>query len=180
MKHILLTLSLAFSFSSFATVTSGDMIKAKKFNEVTSHVGEIKQSLLTQEQFQSLQGNCWVKMTGQDVTGSDYASITGKTTLPNTAGRFLRDIGGEAPLLGENQEDELKAHSHNLRSMTYYDNAGVSHSQMNQPGFVSSGSNYSLNRHYVDNSAIFSTGGSETRPKNTGVNYFIKINHECN
>jgi len=45
MKYILLTLSLAFSLSSFAqisTVKSGDKIEASKFNEVINKVNNLK------------------------------------------------------------------------------------------------------------------------------------------
>jgi len=48
-----------------------------------TQLGDIIQSGLTEVQFQSLRGNNWVRMAGQSVAGSDYATLTGVTTLPN-------------------------------------------------------------------------------------------------
>ena len=56
-------------------------------------IGDVKQSMLTQAQFCLLKGDDhtnadylsrkWVLMSGQDVTGSDYHTLTGNTHLPN-------------------------------------------------------------------------------------------------
>lgn len=192
MKNILLTVLFLFSFSSNANVSIGDKITAKKFNESTNHVGDIKQSLLTQSQFQSLQGNCWVRMVGQDVSGSDYASITGKNTLPNTAGRFLRDTGGNAPSLGQNQGDAIR----NIVGEAYgSENAmnGASgtgaflplkkgttgHEPDNDAeGTEFTGWSFSAARALPNGTTTDPVSG-ENRPINTAVNFFVKINHEC-
>lgn len=94
---------LLLSFSVQASVSTGDKISAKVFNESTFGVGSIHQSLLTEVQFQSQHGDCWVKMAGQSLAGSDYANITGNDTLPSSGGRFLRNYGGNSVPLGQVQ-----------------------------------------------------------------------------
>ena len=66
-------------------------------------IGDIKQSLLTVSEFGQIHSDKWVPMDGRDVTGSKYAEITGKTTLPDIAGKFLRAAGGSAAPLGTTQ-----------------------------------------------------------------------------
>ena len=59
-KNILLTLLMMYSLNSLGNVIQGDQITAKRFNESTFGVGDIKQSLLTETEFQSQFGTCWV------------------------------------------------------------------------------------------------------------------------
>jgi hypothetical protein len=77
MKYLFFSLILISSFNLSAQVNSGDTIKAKDFNGSVFHVGDIKQSLLTEIQFQQVAGDCWVLLKGQSVAGTDYATITG-------------------------------------------------------------------------------------------------------
>lgn len=156
-------------------VEKGDVISAKKFNESTFGIGDIKQSLLTQAQFQSQFGDCWVSMEGQNISGSDFSALTSIVTLPDARGRFLRTLGGDAAPLAQTQEDMFKAHFHYQGSGHGAEPFGAT----NLPGygtdFLGHGDGYSAV------SAHTSTqGGSETRPKNVTVNVFIKINHQCN
>lgn len=176
MKIIYTLLLLSLSHASFGVVNQGDKISAKRFNESISHVGEIKQALLTEEQFQSLYGECWVKMSGQSVAGSDYATITGQSSLPNAEGRFLRNSGGNALPLGSVQEDAFQGHHHNVVA----GNTGG-----NNVSRYDGGNNYAAE--YPRATTIISDGvngtpriSNETRPVNLVVNMFIKINHECN
>lgn len=177
---------LLVSFNSFAEVNPGDEITAKKFNESTAHIGEIKTSILTQTQFQGLYGSCWVQMTGQDISGSDLASLTGITSLPNAQGRFLRTTGGNAPALGQTQEDDIKSHNHDISYVRMNFSTGIDGTG-NGFGVIPWGSNsgtiiWNPTNRYVgaDNQgAIHDEGGSESRPKNLGVNRFIKINKDC-
>ena len=140
------------------------------------HVGDVKTSMLTEAQFQELHGQTWVLMDGRSVTGSDYESITGESTIPDARGQFLRgknngrNDGNENPDgdldLGTYQADEFKSHTHL--------------SSGNFGPFGSEGS-YSTNGLFANatTSAIArtsSTGGNESRPKNITINYFIKIN----
>jgi len=64
-------------------------------------VGDVKTSFLTLGQFQAIMGPEWVLADGQDVTGSEYATITGLTVVPDCRGRFMRMEGtGSAALRG--------------------------------------------------------------------------------
>ena len=81
-----------------------DRLKARSTEVIGNElfvVGDVKTSFLTLVQFQALMGPEWVLADGQDVTGSQYASITGLTVIPDCRGRFLRMEGtGSAALRG--------------------------------------------------------------------------------
>lgn len=195
-------------------VTEGDAIKAEKINEIIMtvnkiyDVGDVRTSLLTEASFQSRNGTCWVLMKGQNVSTSVYAQVSGKNTLPNAEGRFLRNIGGNAPALGETQQQEMLSHTHLQNAHTHGQDAhnhiggharavGYAYNDQApwgtwQPGAgrvsAEAGGNYNRGFAYTSPStpAIHNTaavnqnyGGAETRPDNLGVNLFIKINN-CN
>ena len=136
-------------------------------------VGEVKQAFLTEAQFQAQTSSDWVLADGRDATGSEYATITGNTNIPDLRGQFLRGKnngrtdGNENPDgesdLGTFQNDEFKSHTH-----------GIIYSEEGYAGGGGGGDhvNYS-NDGVVDTT---SSGGDETRPKNITINYFIKIN----
>lgn len=82
MKHILLTLSLAFSLSSFAqiaTVQSGDEIEASKFNEIVEKSNQLteKPLLRAKGNVQSIDAGTterfteWVVVHQREITVSD-------------------------------------------------------------------------------------------------------------
>ena len=171
MKNIIIILLIAFCNNSIAQkiAVSGENISADKFNSSSSQIGEIKQALLTQAEFQQLNGDCWVEINGQDIGTSDYAAFTGRNILPNAAGRFLRNSGGSAAPLAEVQEDEFKSHNHTI---TRRINTALASTTL-AAGRSDQGSTDS-------NASTNFTGGAETRPKNLTVNYFIKINKNCN
>jgi len=173
MKYLLLI--LAFSFNSFAMVSGGDRITAKKFKESTLSIGTIQQSLLTETEFQSLQGDCWVRMRGQDISSSDLSVKTNGrlNTLPNTSNRFLRDTGSG---LGAMQNQDWKTIQVDTPRSNSYDHYISVPKTGSYSGGVfsgrSSGDAYPMKFRWDNN--------SEIRPMNMGVNFFIKINHECN
>lgn len=185
MKLIFSTLILLTSLNVSAKKINGDVIKASDFNSSTFNVGSIQHSLLSTEQFQNLSGNCWVKMTGQNITGSDYHAITGQTNLPDTQGRFLRDTGGDAPSFRTQQNDAIV----NITGLF-----GAEGLSRDTGAMSASGALYHASRihnayggtGYVgsvqigfDASRVVQTA-NEVRPKNISVNYFIKINKNCN
>jgi hypothetical protein len=55
---------------------------------------------------QALRGTGWVLMDGRDVTGSQYAEITGETTLPDARGVFLRSKNNGRADGNEDQDGE--------------------------------------------------------------------------
>ena len=139
------------------------------------NVGEVKQSILTEAQFSTEYGEGWVLMDGRDITGSDLATITGNTTLPDARGIFLRgknngrSDGSQNPdgdlAIGTTQADEVGGHDH----------PGVKHTPYGYDIYFSIGNNqlgYADNRDEVTGTS----GGNESRPTNITVNTFIKIN----
>ena len=94
MKILIILGLLLLNINCFAKVNPGESIAAKEINASMFHIGSIQTSLLTLAQFQVQTGDCWVKINGQNVSGSDYSVITGLNSLPLGEGRFLRNIGG--------------------------------------------------------------------------------------
>jgi len=146
-------------------------------------IGTIETSILTVVQFQSIRGTSWVRMEGQSIAGSDLASLTGMTTLPDmvSSGRFLRQSASNEADLATTQEDENKSHRHlestttrNFISGSHYDRLGgnVAGEFRNMPDSTDGTSTTTI---YSGNTVY--DGGAETRPKNIRVNYFIKINN---
>ena len=197
MKLLVFIFINVLSFSLFAQVNQGETITAKRFNESTLSVGTIQQSLLTESEFQSLQGNCWVRMRGQSIATSDLATITGGrlNVLPDTSGRFLRDTGGtNAPLLGQVQGDAIRNITGSWKTTWNYSSGGFYNLQTSG-AFYNDTSNPGPSRIAGTDSGGYSgypaldasrqvpttdTNTGENRPVNMGVNFFIKINHECN
>jgi hypothetical protein len=91
-------------------------------------VGSVLSAMLTEPQFQSVMGTNWVLIDGRSVSGSDYAALTGLTTLPDARGMSLRasNNGGSAAgtrndgnqnpdgvlSLGTFQADNFNSHNH--------------------------------------------------------------------
>jgi len=98
--------------------------------------------------------------------GTTYGAGNGTTTfnLPDTRGRFIRDLDSGAGrdasrIMGTAQDDELKAHQHDLETTVSADGGG---SPIVTLGGTASG--YQTE----------SEGGTETRPKNLVACHFIK------
>ena len=153
-------------------------------------IGSIQQSILDLAQFQALNGAGWVLMDGSDISGSALATLTGTTTLPDATGCFLRNAGGEAAAVGVVQNDQMQrlygavSRSGVTATGAYTGGDGV-YARTNfqdrnrAPNYVTI--DQVLSRGLIFDSS-FSTveggarTGSETRPINISVNYFIKIN----
>ena len=150
---------------------------AKQFFAVENiNVGEVKQSILTEAQFQSLYGDTWVLMDGRDITGSDLATVTGNTTLPDARGIFLRgknngrSDGNENPAgelaEGTYEADEFGSHFHRVSRENDVPGLQYHTARAFRGAYSTSGSG----------STTDTVGGNETRPKNITVNTFVKIN----
>lgn len=153
----------------------------------TWKIGDVKQSFLTEAEFQAEHDDTWVLCDGRDVIGSDYAilkegdAITSHN-IPDARGQFLRgldasgtvDPDGAGRSLGDSQADAMQNHSHFYGAGDtsefggYIDGAGAFGSQ---------------NTIGIRGPAEYGGGGpprtaSESRPKNLTCNMFIKINRE--
>jgi microcystin-dependent protein len=110
--------------------------------------------------------------------GTTYGVGDGSTTfnLPDLRGRFVRGIDDGAGhdagrVFGTTQADEFKAHNHTFTDFA----SNVQNEVLSDTG--GSGGNVSLpdaGTAYATNSAMNNTGGTETRPKNIAMRYYIK------
>lgn len=162
-------------------------------------LGDIKQSTLTEPQFKTLLGALeeknWALADGRDVSTSAWAAITGRTKLPDLRGAFLRMTGQNANPnwiggpLNDFQWDSTKlpntaftgttsttgSHAH---GSVVVPNSGGGSGVFTWPGGTPAGDPRQTfpagdHSHTV---TINGGGDAETRPKNYGVNFFIKIN----
>jgi hypothetical protein len=150
----------------------GDGANLIEFKSVQGTLGDIRTSMLTEALFQSENDTTWIIADGQDVTGSDYHTLTGETTIPDTRGTFLRgknngrvdgkqNPDGDLPL-GTYQVDDFFSHDHSVSSSSFTGGGAQAAIASNNVGYPA---------HITG-----MTGGNETRPRNITVNIFIKIN----
>lgn len=161
----------------------------------TAIVGTIISSLLQPAQYASEVGDPetfdstvskWAFADGRDVAGSKYAEATGDTTLPDLRGMFLRglnagradglqDPDGVSRKPGDLQEDQFQGHGH-LHELGAN---GADYSPGTFQGVFGTNS-YTGPARILDPRTIAKYGdakfGTETRPKNIAVNYYIRIN----
>lgn len=130
-----------------------------------TQLGDVISSTLTEAQFQTLRGNNWIQFNGQDITGSDYANLTGINTMPVQYG------GGalvNAPLDGDlmtADSGQNKSHAHDL----YYQ--GLSgNAQHTLPSSI-----YSVSSGYQDS---LPEGGLINRAGGVRVRFYMKYNNE--
>ena len=143
----------------------------------TWKIGDVKQSFLTEAEFQAEHDDTWVLCDGRDVIGSDYAVLkegdaVTSHNIPDARGQFLRGKnngradGNENPDgeidLGVYQADQFESHSHTYQDRRFGGLAGGA------PGGTTT----------LQNFQTTASGGSETRSKNLTCNMFIKINRE--
>jgi hypothetical protein len=176
------------------------MAKVSRFTQDNqSPVGMIVHSMLTETQFQAINGVSWVLADGRSVAGSIYATTTGSSSVPDLRGVFLRgknnsradgnqDPGGDRAL-GSVQTHAFGNHDHGGGSHGHY--VGSQDSTADTGGnvaqeFVRSYNSGSGGKAYTSAPTTLGTttaatviqeeGGLETRPTNIAVNVFIKIN----
>lgn len=170
MKYLLILIIPVFAFA--------DAIKRKPYNASIFQVGSIQKSILSDVDFFSLHGNCWRKMNGGSLAGTDLAS---KGSLPNSSNRFLRNAGDSGVVLRGIQEDTLGGHRHWISNAPYDDGNAIyitTNSQL--AGLIADAGVYNENDPmsiYGRNMGLM--GGVETRPKNTTVNLFVKVSEKC-
>lgn len=156
------------------------MAKVARFTQADQNpVGMIVQSMLTEAQFQAINGTSWVLADGRSVTGSVYASVTGSSTIPDARGIFLRGAGSQTistvtytGTLGNKQNDQMQGHHHSVANAL--NEAGGS-------GWPSGTGNSGWNVNKATTPIADGVNGNprtgtETRPANLAVNVFIKIN----
>jgi hypothetical protein len=156
-------------------------------------VGMIVSAMLTEAQFQALNGTSWILMDGRSVAGSTYAALTGNSVVPDARGMILRgknngrSDGNQNPsadrVLGEFENDQMQGHRHQTAAQSGGGGVNIGPNGSGA-GYMAIGIANNTNGTTNSTSPIDdSTGngipraGNETRVKNITVNHFIKINY---
>lgn len=175
-----------------SSVSEAVMVKVAKgiqyHNENSGDaIGKVEQCMLTEEQFCTLKGDShtntdyttrkWVLMSGQDITGSDFANLTGITTLPNatSTSAFFR----QGSSLGSYQDSQNKSHNHSIThpyAQGIGDDGENTYTVIAGLGGATGGQTTTPGTWDTSRFSMSSEGGSESRPNNYQMNFFIKIN----
>lgn len=190
MKKIFLGIILGLGVTILATVSSGQKITAKKFNNSTFRIGDIKQSILSQGEFILIHGDCWKQMNSNiNLTGTDLgdhianSGFRSYTQIPDISGRVLRSNGGMSETLGSIQEDAFQGHEHKTLEGKF---GGMGSNQRLTVTNIGEVSSYSATATPLRTNKIIAGDNGiprisdETRMKNYTVNMFVKVNNDCN
>jgi len=173
-----------YSFAVYTAVCSGA-------------VGDIKHSILNPTQFAAVNGACWVPMDGRNIAGSQLATITGMSNVPDGGGLFIRsqEFSGSpdndpsrtsGSAIATLQGEAVQLHNHGVNDPghthgfndTRHGNAGAKCGCAGQSDAASADTND--NDDTTDSSgtgiSIQNAGGPETRPKNMNFWVYIRIN----
>lgn len=166
--------------SSLVTQASNITANANKVAKQVP-IGTVRSSTLTLAQFQAEVDGTWQLMNGDSCVGTAYATLTGNATVPDAAtnGTFLRQITTGRGL-GSFENDAMQGHQHGWDGAVFSnhnDYTGTNYIRSASGGAVSP-----TNTPHVGNAVSNGTHGtprtaSETRPKNVGVNFFIKVGY---
>lgn len=138
-------------------------------------VGTVIASYLAPPRMKERYGGDWVLADGSEVsTTTTFYAITGKTQLPDLRGMFIRglnadrkdgkqDPDGDNRVVGEYQADTLQRHAHDNVA------AGIwGRSFKGEDGSPKTA-------HEKKDGKTGTTGGTETRPRNVALYYYIRI-----
>ena len=151
----------------------------------TGKVGDKKDSMLTEAQFQAENGSGWILCDGRSITGSQFHTITGNTPVPDARGVFIRgkdNSAGQNPdgdlALGAAQGDTFQGHGISWKgSAAPAGHPGGFVGGYTYDGFAASGFLTPLSgTGFTNNGNGTPRQSSETRAKNVTMNIFMKIN----
>lgn len=95
------------------------MAKVARFTQDNQNpVGMIVPSMLTEAQFQAINGTAWVLAAGQSAVGSVYATTTGSSTLPDLRGMTLRGKNNSRADGSQNPNETITGLTYNTSSAT--------------------------------------------------------------
>jgi hypothetical protein len=151
-------------------------------DQSSTYLGDIKISCLTESQFQAIRGDRWVLMSGQSIAGSDLATLTGITTLPNFTGlgahlEQLTSIGSMFdfyPNQNLDHDHDNGAWSRILRVNTFYNTVSNQFLNRNTIGDIDASAG---EPELTTSRELVEEGGDRFRPNSYQVNFFIKINN---
>lgn len=187
-KFFILTLILA-TTSAFAqkNVLPGQAITPEAFNSSTLSLGSIQHSMLTPTQFTSLNGACWKLMDGSSIVGSQLATLTGMTTVPDARAMFFRGANNGRTDGYKNPQNMALGQTQNQDWKDFYmsnNNWGTGYNHGwngNQKATAPHTSNLTFGGGWAAGGTInwYYDPIAEVRPNSITVNYFIKINNTC-
>lgn len=161
-------------------------LKEKKSN-YNYGMGEIIASMLTKDEFIKTYGNDWVLADGSDAPfGSQYLKYINnqlphmKGKLPDLRGKFLRGynngekVNPDDSSLGASQLDQFQGHNH-TNTTDYMQSAGGNGNGLGWGSAQRTFNKFDQGTHEISGFGK-PRAGTETRPKNVTINYFIKIN----
>lgn len=186
--------SLLFSAAAVIVITA-----ALSFNQKETpagSLGDVKYSILPPDQFNQINGSGWVLLDGRKVNGSQLQKHFSISNIPDARGMFLRGLNydrqdasidpffkehNRVRLVGEQESDALKSHSHQVTSVEKKSHVFIAHSWPSGPGNQPQFEAVAAQKDYAarSESDIFEAapfGGNETRPKNIAFYIYIKIN----
>lgn len=158
-------------------------------DNASDYIGQLECTMLTEAQFATIKGydytetdltvKKWVIVDGQDITGSDYETLTGISTLASakTNGAFPRQSDSDANINGYQSNQNL-SHTHiqqheitggGVQAVIRDDIPGTTYSGYR--GFVGTAGDTSN-----DLVSTQGSGGSEARPNTWKINYFLRLN----
>jgi len=156
----------------------------------SSCLGCIEQSLLSELQFQNVNGSNWVLCDGRPIVNSKLAQLLGIASAPDLRGALLRGKNFrkfpyvEEAAVGGYEGDLVGQHGHVQRF--YNPGSGKAGGAILWDGgkefndadnvFVRDVINPGPTVHNGNNGVSAADPNQETRPKNVTVNYFCKIN----
>lgn len=123
----------------------------------------------------------WLICDGRSCAGTPLATLTGKTTVPDLRGRFIRMIGGNAAGMAVAQSDcirNITGYIDKIRTQlnTQYGVSGAFTGATSvNSGDANAGSAHTV-KFSFDASRVVPTG-PENRPINMAFNYIIKANY---
>jgi hypothetical protein len=133
-------------------------------------LGDIIPSALTEAQFQAERGTGWVRMTGQNIAGSDLEALTGIQDLPDMVGNgaHLEQLESGNSMF-DYFASQNKEHNHGNGAW----NRVLRETGVNTVGDIDA----SVNEPEVTSSRVMTNnGGTVARPNSYQINFFILIN----
>ncbi len=164
-------------------------------------LGDVKYSILKEDEFRHLNGESWIPADGRNIEGSDLHKITGMSSVPDARGMFVRAMGGserpddyrepESRGIGSLQQDttrvprkafegttsESGSHTHAFNTAGIWNRSFSGASGTPRTAHFELGDTLSAGNHRHE-IRIEKGGDEETRPKNIAFYLYIKINNQ--
>lgn len=161
-------------------IQSNDALDLITLSKAEAKIGEVKETLLTVEQFNAEYLGTWLLMNGQSCVGTAYATLTGKTVVPDmtTDGMFLRQAKS-LRTLGSAEGDAIRNITGSLDNVRFDDGVSASGPFSIANGAGGTGHVGGSNGDYkilFDVSKSVPTA-DENRPKNIAVNFMVKVGY---